>query len=220
MYTWKLFSHVLKRFDTSCSHNGGRLALFVKHRGPNYGKFGVYRKEINLWLREQGKQVAQACRRQFEFITAQRIRRHIQIFYLYTKIWYEVALKEFMRSWRLRIARNFLLSTVTISMYNWDRERISDEEVNRYLSLSLLCNNKHACNTLRISLQFIRYILSYRHFHEIEWIQRLQECTVMCAKCHLRIVIDVRQPNVKYCKCAGVQCNPNPNCTLALILIV
>lgn len=141
MYTWKLFGLVLRRFDTSYSHNGGRLTHFVKHRGPTYGKFGAYRKDINLWFREQGKQVAQTCKRQFEFITAQRIRRYVQIFHLYTRIWDEVALKEFIRSWRLRITRNFLWSTVAVTMYNWDHERISDEEVNKYLShLSAIVN--------------------------------------------------------------------------------
>ncbi|XP_014488955.1 PREDICTED: stAR-related lipid transfer protein 7, mitochondrial-like isoform X2 [Dinoponera quadriceps] len=174
MYTWKLFGHVLKRFDTSCSHNGGRLTYFVKHRDITYGKFGVYRDEINLWFREQRKQVTQACRKQFEFITAQRIRRHVQVFYLYTRIWDEVALREFMRSWKSRITRNFLFSTIAVTMYNWDRERIGDEEINKYI-------------------------------HEIEGIHRLRECTVICAKCHLRIVVDVIQSNVKYCKCNGVQ---------------
>jgi len=27
---------------------------------------------------------------------------------------------------------------------------------------------------------------------------------VVCTKCHLRIVIDTRQPDIKYCKCSGV----------------
>lgn len=154
MYTWKLFGHVLRRFDASYSHKGGRLALFVKHRGPTYGKFDAYREEIHLWFREQGKQVAHACRTQFEFITAQRIRRYVQIFHLYTRIWDEVALREFMRSWRLRIARNCLWSTVAVTMYNWDHERISDEDVNKYLSLILICAIVHTCSILRVSSIF------------------------------------------------------------------
>ncbi|XP_032687899.1 stAR-related lipid transfer protein 7, mitochondrial-like isoform X2 [Odontomachus brunneus] len=173
MYTWKLLGNVLRRFDANYSHNGGRLA-FVKHRVLTYDKFGSYRKEVNQWFREQGKQVAQACRRQFEFITAQRIRRNVQIFYLYTRIWDEVALREFIKSWRLRVTRNFLLSTVAVTMYNWDHDRITDEELNKYI-------------------------------HEIERIHRLRDCTVVCAKCHLRIIVDVIQANVKYCKCNGVQ---------------
>jgi len=44
-----------------------------------------------------------------------------------------------------------------------------------------------------------------RYNREIEGIYRLRDSTVVCAKCHLRIVIDTVQPDVKYCKCNGVQ---------------
>ncbi|XP_012223145.1 stAR-related lipid transfer protein 7, mitochondrial-like [Linepithema humile] len=176
MYMWKITGHTLKRFNTSYSHGNGRLALVLEHWSSKSqsGKFNGYRKRISLWFREQSTQVAQACKRQFEFVAAQRIRRYIQIFHLYTRIWDEVALREFMRSWRLRVAKNaknFLISAAGVSMYNWDRDRINDEEINRY-------NN------------------------EIEGIYRLRDSTVICAKCHLRIVIDVVQPDVKYCKCS------------------
>lgn len=178
MYMWKTIGHTLKRFNTNYSRNGNdRLALVLGHWGPkaqSHGKFSGYRKRINLWFRQQSTQVAQACKRQFEFVAAQRVKRYIQIFHLYTRIWDEVALKEFMRSWRLRVAgnaKNFLIGAVGVSMYNWDRDRISDEEINRY-------NN------------------------EIEGIYKLRDSTVVCAKCHLRIVIDVVQPDVKYCKCS------------------
>ncbi|XP_070170562.1 stAR-related lipid transfer protein 7, mitochondrial isoform X4 [Polyergus mexicanus] len=182
MYMWKLTGHAFKRFNTSCnSHSSSRLAINVlQHCGPrtqNRGKFSSYRKRISLWFREQGTQVAQVCKKQFEFVAAQRIRRYIQIFHLYTRIWDEVALREFMRSWRLRLARNtrnFLISATGVTVYDWNRDRISDEEINRY--------NR-----------------------EIEGIHRLRDSTVVCAKCHLRIVIDIVQPNVKYCKCNGVQ---------------
>ncbi|CAL1674249.1 unnamed protein product [Lasius platythorax] len=182
MYTWKLTGHALKRFNASCGgrSSSSRLAIVLQHCGPktqNRGKFGIYRKRISLWFREQGTQVAQVCKKQFEFVAAQRIRRYIQIFHLYTRIWDEVALREFMRSWRLRLARNarnFLISAAGVTVYNWDRDRISDEEINRY--------NR-----------------------EIDGIYRLRDSTVVCAKCHLRIVIDVVQPNVKYCECNRVQ---------------
>ncbi|XP_072759495.1 stAR-related lipid transfer protein 7, mitochondrial [Anoplolepis gracilipes] len=187
MYTWKLTGHAFKRFNASCnSHNSNRLAIILQHCGSktqNRGKFGSYRKRISLWFREQSTQVAQVCKKQFEFVAAQRIRRYIQIFHLYTKIWDEVALREFMRSWRLRLAKNaknFLISATGVAVYNWDRDRISDEEINRY-----------NC--------------------EIEGIYKLRDSTVVCAKCHLRIVIDVVQPNVKYCKCNGVQSSVSCN---------
>ncbi|XP_011685992.1 PREDICTED: stAR-related lipid transfer protein 7, mitochondrial-like isoform X2 [Wasmannia auropunctata] len=183
MYTWKLTGHALRRINTGCygCGDGGRLALVLQHCGgprtQGRGKFGSYRRRISSWFREQGTQVAQACKRQFEFVAAQRIRRYIQIFHLYTRIWDEVALREFMRLWRLRLARNaknFLISAAGVSVYNWDRDRISDEEINRYNS-------------------------------EIEGIYRLRDSTVVCTKCNLRIIIDTVQPDVKYCKCSGVQ---------------
>ncbi|XP_077259626.1 stAR-related lipid transfer protein 7, mitochondrial isoform X1 [Temnothorax americanus] len=179
MYTWKLTGHVLRRFNAGYGDGNGRLALVLQHCGPRAqgrGRLGSYRRKISSWVREQGTQVAQACKRQFEFVAAQRIRRCIQIFHLYTRIWDEIALREFMRQWRLRLAknaRNFLISAAGVSVYNWDRDRISDEEINRY--------NR-----------------------EIEGIYRLRDSTVVCAKCHLRIIIDTVQPDVKYCKCKCV----------------
>ncbi|KAL0130208.1 hypothetical protein PUN28_002059 [Cardiocondyla obscurior] len=180
MYTWKLTGHALRRFNSGYSSGNNRLAFVLQHCAPktqSRGRFGSYRKRISSWFREQGTQVAQACREQFEFVAAQKIRRCIQIFHLYTRLWDEVALRDFMRLWRLRLARNaknFLVSAAGVSMYNWDRDRISDEEINRY--------NR-----------------------EIEGIYKLRDSTVVCSKCHLRIVIDTVQPDVKYCKCNGVQ---------------
>lgn len=135
MYTWKLSGVVLRRYNTNYNQNSNRLAhFFGSNYSPSYGRFGDYRKRLSVWLREQGIQVTKACKRQFEFIAAQRIRRYLQIFHLYTRIWDEVALREFMRLWRLRVernARNFLISAVGVTIYNWDRDRISDEELNR-----------------------------------------------------------------------------------------
>lgn len=133
MYTAQLSGLLLKRFNSAYAHNGTRLASSFGHR-ENYGKLREYRKRLSLWLKEQGGQVAEACARQFEFIAAQRIRRSLQIFHLYTRIWDEVALKEFMKSWRnrtLRNTRHFLMSSIGITMYNWERDRISEEELNR-----------------------------------------------------------------------------------------
>ncbi|XP_025990928.1 stAR-related lipid transfer protein 7, mitochondrial isoform X2 [Solenopsis invicta] len=189
MYMWKLTGHALRRFSPGCGSNSsnGRLALVLQHCRPRTQGRGTllsnYRRRISSWFREQGTQVAQACKRQFEFVAAQRIRRCIQVFHLYTRIWDEVALREFMRLWRLRLAKNaknFLVSAAGISVYNWDRDRISDEEINRY--------NR-----------------------EIEGIYRLRDSTVVCTKCHLRIIIDTVQPDVKYCKCVQSSADSNEN---------
>ncbi|XP_054010029.1 stAR-related lipid transfer protein 7, mitochondrial-like isoform X2 [Hylaeus anthracinus] len=181
MYTVQLPGLLLKRFNTNYVQNNTRLASFGQY--GNYGKFRECRKRINHWLKEQGGQVAEACTKQFEFIIAQRIRRSLQIFHLYTRIWDEVALKEFMKSWRnraLKNSRHFLMSSIGITMFNWDRERITEDELNGYKK-------------------------------EIEGIHRLRDSTVICAKCHLRIVIDTKQPDVKYCTCRGNKYNATSN---------
>lgn len=131
MYAVQLSSLLLKRFNTNYVQNGTRLALF--RQCENYGKFRECRQRMNHWLKEQSGQIAEACTKQFEFIVAQRIRRSLQIFHLYSRIWDEVALKEFIKSWRNRMLKNsrhFLMSSIGITMYNWERERISEDELN------------------------------------------------------------------------------------------
>ncbi|XP_043667368.1 stAR-related lipid transfer protein 7, mitochondrial-like [Vespula pensylvanica] len=182
MYSWQLFNLMLKRVNFKYTNSNVNLSSFSRRFNTRI-KFGGYRKRIDLWFKEQSTQVAKACTRQCEFIVAQRIRRSIQIFHLYTKIWDEVVLKEIIKSWRTRVIRNsrkFLVGTVGVSVYNWDLERISDEEVN-----------------------------SYRQ--EIESIYKLRDSTVICSKCHLRIVIDNgnKQEGIEYCKCDGVKINTN-----------
>lgn len=104
----------------------------------NYEKIGIKwgKQWAKLWFREQSEQVAKACARQFECIVAQRVRRTLQIFHLYTKIWDEAALRAFMNIWRRRVgqnARKYLMGAVGVSAYNWDQERISDDELYRYI---------------------------------------------------------------------------------------
>lgn len=45
----------------------------------------------------------------------------------------------------------------------------------------------------------------FSYSHEIDEIYRLRDMTVVCAKCKLRLVIDVTQPGIKYCKCHDVE---------------
>ncbi|KAJ8674111.1 hypothetical protein QAD02_005373 [Eretmocerus hayati] len=149
--------------------------FYTNPYGKRHSKFKWCGRRMSLWLREQGVQVFRACTRQFEFIAAQRIRRSVQIFHLYSKIWDEVALKEFIKIWKRRMARNtrdFIVASVGVTMYNWDQERISDNEV---------------------------------YSQEIEKIYKLRELTVVCPECHLRLVIDVTQPGIQYCQCHKIK---------------
>ncbi|XP_015592069.1 stAR-related lipid transfer protein 7, mitochondrial [Cephus cinctus] len=177
MHCWHVSGILSRRFNSNLINNStARNALCNRHSRA-YGKWGGHGRRIGIWFREQGIQVARACAKQFEFIAAQRVRRSMQIFHLYTKIWDEVALREFIKSWRCRVGRNakeFLVSAVGVSIYNWDRERISDEEM-------------------------------YSYSKEIDGIYKLRESTVTCNNCHQRLVIDVTQTGIEYCKCHGAK---------------
>lgn len=175
MYTLQLSGFILRRVNRSYAHNGNRLASACGQCKDSV-RFSSYRKRIGVWVKQQSEHVVEACTKQFEFIIAQRIRRSIQIFHLYTRIWDEVALREFLKAWRRRLQKNtkhYLLGAVGVA-YNWDDERISDNEVNSYKN-------------------------------EIRGIHKLMDSTVVCAKCNLRRVIDICQPGIKYCKCTDCQ---------------
>ncbi|CAG9769285.1 unnamed protein product [Ceutorhynchus assimilis] len=69
--------------------------------------------------------------RQFEFVFAQRVRRGQQMICLYSKWWEERALKEFFRRLRIGLHRNgkeFIVGALGVSVYNWEEQRIADDE--------------------------------------------------------------------------------------------
>uniref|UniRef100_A0A0C9RS17 STARD7_0 protein n=1 Tax=Fopius arisanus TaxID=64838 RepID=A0A0C9RS17_9HYME len=132
-------------------------------------------RKLGLWLRKHSLEVTRACTRQLESIAAQRVRRSLQLFELYTKIWDEVALKEFLKAWRARMrrtGRELLFSSVGVTMFNWERDRIDNEEL-------------------------------YSYANEIEIIHKLKEATVVCEDCHQRMIVDKPQADIEYCQCKG-----------------
>lgn len=135
MYSRYVSGILLRRYTSSSACEVIKNVHFSpQHYGKVHGRFKWCGRKMSMWLREQSIQVVRACTRQFEFIAAQRIRRSMQIFHLYTRIWDEVALKEFIRSWRRRVTRNtkdFLIGAVGVTMYNWEQEKISDGEMYR-----------------------------------------------------------------------------------------
>jgi hypothetical protein len=85
-----------------------------------------------LSLKEQSVHIVRECTQQCEWVLAHRIRRCQQIFSLYSKLWDEVALKELMKKMRHQLSRRgkeFLMGAAGMSVFNWENERISDEEV-------------------------------------------------------------------------------------------
>lgn len=98
------------------------------------GRYKWCKCKISMWLKGQSIQIVRACTKQFEYVAAMRVRRSIQIFHLYTRIWDEIALKEFIRSWRRRVTNNtreFLIGAVGVTAFNWEQERIVDDEMYR-----------------------------------------------------------------------------------------
>lgn len=73
---------------------------------------------------------------QCECVFAQRVRRGQQMFCLYTKLWGEKALKDLLNGMKLQITKRgkeFVFSAIGIASYNWDKNRISNEEILKYM---------------------------------------------------------------------------------------
>lgn len=129
MYSRYVATRLLSLSHRHCTEQSTRYCSFRK-------QFGTFRCSCknSAWLRGHGIQVARAFARQFEFIAAQRIRRTIQLFQLYSTIWDEVALKAIFKFWRKRFtkgARDLIVAAVGVRAYNWDQHRIEDKELER-----------------------------------------------------------------------------------------
>ena len=135
MYSRYVSGILLRRYTSNFTGETIRnVHFFTQNSNRVHGRFKWCSRRMSMWLRDQSIQVVRACMRQFEFIAAQRVRRSVQIFHLYTRIWDEVALREFIKSWRRRVARStkdFLVGAVGVTVYNWEHERIADNEMYR-----------------------------------------------------------------------------------------
>lgn len=83
-------------------------------------------------LKEHSSSALKVWARQCECVLAQRLRRGQQMFSLYTKLWEEHALREFLRKMRqhmLKRSKAFMLGAVGITSYNWDKHRIPEVEI-------------------------------------------------------------------------------------------
>jgi hypothetical protein len=132
-------ARVLKFYSTLMTNTPSTVAVHSNHASGClharatllwYIKQGMLR--IPLSLKEQSVQIVRVCTQQCEWVLAHRIRRGQQIFRLYSKLWDEVALKELMKKMRLQLSRRgkeFLLTAAGMSVFNWEKERIPDEEV-------------------------------------------------------------------------------------------
>lgn len=88
-------------------------------------------------LKQHSASALKLWARQCECVVAQRLRRGQQMFCLYTKLWEEHALREFLRKMRqhmLKRGREFMLGAVGITSYNWEKNRIPDAEIRRHVN--------------------------------------------------------------------------------------
>lgn len=72
-----------------------------------------------------------------ECVLTQRIRRCQQMFFLYTAWWEERALKDFLQRMRhslVKRGRELTLGAVGISSYNWEKNRITEEEFKKHIA--------------------------------------------------------------------------------------
>ena len=111
-------------------HNSQGSILYARPTLWLYIKRGARR--FPQPLKEQSLHVVRACVQQCEWVLAHRIRRGQQIFSLYSRLWDEVALKEFVKKMRHQLSRRgkeFLLAAAGIFMFSWEKERIPDGEI-------------------------------------------------------------------------------------------
>lgn len=129
LFTRSLFPNFLgtvRSFQTSS---------YVKQKWSMYFMLKNNFKKIPTVLKANSVNIVRNCTEQCEFVIAHRIRRSQQIFSLYTKLWDEVALRQFIRRLRRHLARRgkeFLLGAGIVSAFNWEKERIKDEDILRY----------------------------------------------------------------------------------------
>ncbi|XP_068239455.1 uncharacterized protein [Palaemon carinicauda] len=126
-------------------------------------------------LKELARVLLRLVTRQFEVQTAERIRRGLQLYSAYSRLWGEEAAKLWLKSIRRLLitkGKRFLLSAVCFSNYNWDANKISDE-------------------SLRSAVR------------DLNSVEELCKATVQCECCGKRQVIDQQMSNIDYCMCGG-----------------
>lgn len=125
-------------------------------------------KEVTLYL-------LRTIVRQCEVHTAQKFRRGLQLYSVYSRMWgEEVARTMFANFRRVLISRgrHMLLSAVCFTNFNWDKEKIPREKLERAKN-------------------------------DLNSVGDLCRATVDCENCGKRQVIDQQMANVDYCICSG-----------------
>ncbi|KAF5286653.1 hypothetical protein FQR65_LT12484 [Abscondita terminalis] len=107
-------------------------------------------------LKEQSAGVLRIWAHQCECVFAQRLRRGQQMFSLYTKLWEERALKDLLSKMRKQFTKKgkeIMLGAVGIASYNWDVDRISTQDMEKYIDeldyIHVLAEKTLACESCK-----------------------------------------------------------------------
>lgn len=125
MFVRKFTFYKFKHFHSLKSFNESNSFFFACKN---------FLQNIQLTFKNHSINIIKTCISQCEFVMAHRLRRSQQIFSLYTKLWDEMALKQLvdkMKGQLVRKGRNVLLGAGIVSVFNWDEERISEEDMFR-----------------------------------------------------------------------------------------
>ncbi|KAK9509415.1 hypothetical protein O3M35_006742 [Rhynocoris fuscipes] len=139
---------------------GNFINQTIMHKFPNFKRFSMILiianefKKTPKVLKDNSVSVIKSCVEQFEFVIAYRIRRGQQILNLYTKLWDEMALKQFFQQIKRLVfkrGKEFLLGVSAVT-YDWNNDRISEEDLRSHADELDLCrylrdrlNEKQVC---------------------------------------------------------------------------
>lgn len=110
-------------------NNNGRLHKFL-------------RSSLLFWprsLQHESATVLRVWTHQCECVVAQKLRRGHQMFTLYSKLWEERALREFLKTFRQQLTRKSkalmfgAIGIVSSTSYDWDANRIPEQEIRTHL---------------------------------------------------------------------------------------
>jgi hypothetical protein len=129
-----------------------RVELILK----NSKLFGALKEKFTAVprsLKDQSSSVLRVWAHQCECVLAQRLRRGQQMFCLYSKLWEERALREFIKQMRNRLSvkgRNFVIGALGLAAYDWRANRIPESEIRKHkkeLDYVYTLKEKTLCNS-------------------------------------------------------------------------
>lgn len=114
--------------------NNIRTLYLIRNNRFKLLKFLSFKLEnLSCYFKEQTISVVKACSEQCEFVLAHRIRRGQQIFSLYLKWWGQTRLIVLIHQLKLCLNKPKYIGYCLCSapLFNWDSERIPDDELLR-----------------------------------------------------------------------------------------